>query len=175
MIDKSDNIKVAFERSRKALTLRPALGKGTGVSRIKITDGLSCEIEEGPWRFTADMTEQAGGSSTGPTPGVYGRAALGSCLAMGIMMHAAYMNIPVKSLQVEVQADYDDGALFGVNDVPPGYLEVRYIVTIESDAPETALLKLLDESDKHSPYLDVFSRGQTCKREVHIISTRVRS
>ncbi len=162
-------IKQAFERSVKALSLRPSLGKGTGISKVKIT-GLTCEVEEGPWRFTADMPEQVGGNAKGPTPGVYGRAALGSCLAMGYMMYASHKNIDIRSLEVEVQADYDDGALFNEIDVPPGYLDVRYTVTVDSDAPEETIIQLLNEADKHSPYLDVFSRAQQCSRQVNIIS-----
>ena len=89
------------------------------------------------------------------------------------MMDAAKKNIPVDALEVEVQADYDDGALFGTTTtVPPGYLEVRYTITIESDAPEEDILQMLDESDKHSPYLDVFRRSQKCVRQVHIVSTK---
>jgi uncharacterized OsmC-like protein len=168
----SAKIKTAFERSIKALTLRPSLGLGTGVSKTTISNGLTCEIEEGQWRFKSDMPEQAGGNAQGPTPGVYGRAALGSCLAMGYMMRAAYMNILIQTLQVEVHADYDDGSLFGVTNVPPGYLQVRYVVTVESSAPEEEILRVLDEADQHSPYLDVFSRAQQCKREVHIITTQ---
>jgi uncharacterized OsmC-like protein len=113
-----------------------------------------------------------GGNSTGPTPGVYGRAAFGSCLAIGYMMKAASMNIPIHSLEVEVQADYDDGALFGTSDNKPGYLQVRYIVTVESDAPEQSIIAMLDDADQHSPYLDVFSRAQDCKRELHILSPK---
>ncbi len=75
------------------------------------------------------MPAQAGGNATGPTPGVLGRAALGSCLAIGYVMRAAMMNIVFRSVEVEVQADYDDGALFGTSPgVPPGYTAVRYSV-----------------------------------------------
>ncbi len=169
-MDNPAKIKTAFERSIKALSLRPSLGLGTGISKTTIRNGLTCEIEEGPWHFKADMPEQAGGNAQGPTPGVYGRGALGSCLAMGYMMHAAYRNVPIQTLQVEVQADYDDGALFGVTNVPPGYLDVRYIVTVESDAPEEEILRVLDEADGHSPYLDIFSRAQQCRREVHVVT-----
>jgi hypothetical protein len=89
-------------------------------------------------------------------------------------MRAAEMNIPVSGIEVEVQADYDDGALFGTtHGVPPGYLEIRYVVTINSDAPEEMIMLLLDEADKHSPYLDVFSRAQTFKREVRIVSEKL--
>jgi uncharacterized OsmC-like protein len=165
-----EKIKTAYSRSVKALSLKPSLGLGTGISRARITDGLTCRITEGNYTLVADMPQQAGGNAAGPTPGVFGRAALGSCLAIGYMMQAAKMNLPVDALEVEVQADYDDGALFGTSDVPPGYLEVRYVVTIESDASREKIQQVLDEADKHSPYLDVFSRGQKCIRSVNIIS-----
>ena len=174
-MSETEKLKSALERSIKALTLKPALGLGTGKSKTRIKNGLTCEIQEGNWKFLADMPQSVGGSAEGPTPGVYGRAALGSCLAIGYMMKAAMMNIPITALEVEVQADYDDGALLGTSNVAPGYLEVRYAVTIESDAAEEDILKMLDDADEHSPYLDVFSRGQNCKREVRIISSKVQS
>ena len=165
-------IKEAFSRTVKALSLKPSLGLDTGFSKSRVINGLTCEITEGKWKFNADMPEAAGGNSSAPTPGVYGRAALGSCLAIGYMMHASKMNIPVDALEVEIQADYNDGALFGTADTFPGYLEVRYTVTVESDAMEEELLQMFDEADRHSPYLDVFSRGQKCVRTVNIISAK---
>src|SRR6476646_11624603 len=117
-------IKQAVERTRKALSLKPSLGKSTGVSRTRIKNGFTCEIQEGNWKFLADMPESVGGNAQVPTPGVYGRAALRSCLAIGYMMKAATMNIPIATLEVEVQADYDDGALLGTSSARPGYLEV---------------------------------------------------
>jgi len=171
----TEKIKLAIERSTKALSLKPSLGQATGISKARIKNGLTCEVREGRWSLVADMPEVIGGNAHGPTPGVYGRAALGSCLAIGYMMKAATMNIPISMLEVEVQADYDDGALLGTSNVPPGYLDVRYRVTIESDATNEEILKMLDEADRHSPYLDVFSRGQICKREVNIISPKLQS
>ena len=168
-------IKEAVSRSTKALSLKPSLGLGTGVSKAKITNGLTCEVIEGDYKLIADMPESVGGNASGPTPGVYGRAALGSCLAIGYIMKAAAMNIKIDSLEVEVQADYDDGALFGTSSTHPGYLEVRYTVTIESDAAEDEILQMLDIADKQSPYLDVFARQQKCIRDVHIISSKISS
>src|SRR5215813_5455910 len=156
-MSETEKIKLALERSVKALTLKPSLGLGTGKSTTRIKNGLTCEVQEGNWKFLADMPESVGGNGQGPTPGVYGRAALGSCLAIGYMMKAALMNIPITMLEVEVQADYDDGALLGTSNVRPGYSEVRYSITIESDAAEEDILNMLDEADQHSPYLDVFS------------------
>lgn len=168
-----EKIKLAVERSKKALTLKPSLGKGTGISKVRIKNGLTCEVQEGNWKFLLDMPESIGGNAAGPTPGVFGRAALGSCLAIGYIMKAAEMNISLQHLEVEVQADYDDGALLGtIQNVPPGYLEVRYTVTIETDASEAQIQNMLDIADAQSPYLDVFSRAQTCRRQVNIVSSK---
>ena len=168
-----EKIKEAVSRSTKALSLKPALGMGTGISKAKIIDGLTCEVSEGNHKLIADMPNSVGGGAAGPTPGVYGRAALGSCLAIGYMMKASAMKIKIDSLEVEVQADYDDGALFGTSAAHPGYLEIRYTVTIESDAPENEIIKMLDSADKQSPYLDVFSRQQNCIRNVQIVSSKI--
>jgi uncharacterized OsmC-like protein len=166
----AEKIGTAFDRTVKALTLKPALGKGTGLSVSRIKDGLTCETTEGNWKVVSDMGTQVGGNSSAPTPGVYGRAALGSCLAIGYVMYAAKLGVPITSLEVEVQADYDDGPLFGVGNLPPGYIEVRYNVTIESPASEQDVMRVIDEGDVHSPYLDIFSRGQRCVRNVKILS-----
>jgi uncharacterized OsmC-like protein len=169
----NEKIRSGFHRVAGALAQRPAFGLGTGCSKATVTDGLTVEIHEGNWTLIADMPEKAGGNGAGPTPGVYGRAALASCLAIGYMMRAAVMNVPIAHLEVEVQADYDDGALFGTAPgVPPGYLDIRYSVTVDSDAPEEQILQMLDEADRHSPYLDVFSRAQSCHRQVNIVTRK---
>jgi uncharacterized OsmC-like protein len=163
-----DPIKRAFETVAGALAANPALGRGTGKTTARVRTGLVCEIEAGPWRFVADMPGTCGGTESAPTPGVYGRAALGSCLAIGYAMRAAKRGVALSCIEVEVQADYDDGALFGVTDTPPGYSEIRCLVTVTTDAPEADVLRVLDEADAHSPYLDVFRRAQSCKRQVRI-------
>jgi uncharacterized OsmC-like protein len=167
-----DTLRVAFERTERALTLRPSLGLGTGVSRTRLREGLACEIEDGRWRLTADMPPQVGGGGLAPTPGVLGRAALGSCLAITYKLWAAKLGVPIGAIEVEVQADYDDGALFGVSDAEPGYSEVRYAVTIESDAPDADVQRVLDDADAHSPYLDVFRRAHTCRRTIRLVAPR---
>ncbi|MBS1596594.1 MAG: OsmC family protein [Bacteroidetes bacterium] len=169
----NEKIKTAIERVTKTLMQRPSFGLGTGISKTTITNGLTCEIQEGNWKFVADMPEQVGGNAAGPVPGVFGRAALGSCLAIGYMMRAAQLGISINALEVEVQADYDDGALFGTTPgTPPGYLEVRYSVTVDSDASEEDIMRVINEADQFSPYLDVFSRAQKCVRKIYLASQK---
>ncbi len=155
------------------LALKPNRGHLTGVTKAKLVDGLRCEIEEGPWRLAADMPAKAGGDETAPTPGMLGRGALASCLVIGISMWAARLGIPIDGLEVEVQADFDVRGEMGVGDVKAGYQEVRYLVSIDSPASAEALTELLETTERHSPYMDVFSRAQNMKRIVRLNGNEV--
>jgi uncharacterized OsmC-like protein len=161
-------IKEIAERNAKMLELKPTRGHLTGVTKARRVDGLHCEIEEGPWTLATDMPLKVGGEETAPTPGMLGRGALASCLVIGISMWAARLGVPIDVLEVEVQADFDARGELGVGDVRAGYQEVRYLISIESSAPEKAITELLETAERHSPYVDIFSRGQTVKRVVHL-------
>lgn len=164
---RTKQIKTAFERTAQALALRPGLGQGTAVTRVRVRDGLMCDVQDGPRQLTADLGEKAAGQDAGPNPGVFVRAALGSCLAMGYVRWAAKLSIPIAALDVEVQADYDARGEYGVTDDPPGYTEVRYVVRVESEAPEADIQHLLDMADAHTAILDVFRRPMRVRRAVH--------
>lgn len=158
----------AFGEVAMAFRQEPELGIGSETSVTKVIDGLRCEVREGDWTLSVDMPEAAGGSATAPTPGVFGRAALGSCLALTYMMWASKEGIEIQALEVEVQADFDNGVLFGTSDAVAGYSEVRYRVRIQSSADEADIVRVLDDADRHSAYLDVFARPQRLVRELDI-------
>jgi len=164
-----ERIKTAIERNIKAIELRPSVGQGTAVTKVSVRDGVTCDIEDGGWKMIADDGKNDGGNGEGPDPGVYGRAALGSCLAIGYAQWAALLGMPFTRLEVEVHADYDARGMFGVDDsISPGWGAVRYIVTIESPASEAEVQRLLDHADKHSPLLDDFRRALPIDRQLHI-------
>ena len=166
-----DSIRTAIERSARAVELRPSVGQGTVVTKVRLRDGLSCEVEDGPWKFTVGMTDAYGGSNAGPNPGVYGRGAVGSCLAIGYSIWAARLGIPIASLEVEVQADYDARGELAVSDsVRPGYLAMRYIVTVESSAPRDDVIRMLDSADRCSSWRDDIANGVPLTRDVRILA-----
>ena len=168
-----DDVRSALERNVKAVTLRPSVGQGTAVTKVRLRDGLACDVEEGAWKFTVGMTQKYGGTNEGPNPGVFGRAALGSCLAIGYSMWAARLNVPVTSLDVEIHADYDVRGELGVEDaVRPGYSAIRYVVTVETDAPEEEVMRMLDTADRHSSWLDDLANPVPVAREVRLTSRR---
>src|SRR5512132_2992391 len=117
-------IQAAAERSIQLLALKPSRGLITCATKARLADGLRCEIEEGSWKLAADMPAKLGGGETAPTPGVLGRAALASCLVIGIATWAARQGVPIDALEVEVEADFDARGELGIgNGVPPGYTE----------------------------------------------------
>ncbi|HEY5814332.1 MAG TPA: OsmC family protein [Terrimicrobiaceae bacterium] len=163
-----DKLKIVLERNAQALQLRPAIGKGTGKTTVRLRPGLKCEIEDGPWKLIAGASENSGGTAAGPDPGTFGRGALGSCLAMNYANWAAKLDVPIESIEVEVEGDYDVRGFYGLADLPPGYLEVRYRVKISSNEPEERVRKVLDEADAHCPWFDIFRRPQNLKRIVEL-------
>ena len=143
---------------------------GTAVTKVTLNPGLACDVEDGPWRFSVGMTEKYGGVNNGPNPGVYGRAALGSCLAIGYGMWAARLEIPVRSLTVEVRARYDVRGELGVDpSVRPGYADVVCVVTVDTDASDAEVHRLLDTADQHSSWLDDLRNPVPVSREVRIV------
>lgn len=160
-------IRRAFERNARAVELRPSVGRGTAVTTVRLRDGLTCEIEDGQWSLTADMSESHGGAGKGPDPGVFGRAGLGSCLAAGYAMWAARRKVPIEGLTVRIEADYDARGELGVDDdLSPAYSEVRVVVTVASEAPEDDVRAVLAEAEEHSPWLAVFREPVPVASEV---------
>lgn len=164
-----DTIREIVDRNVRLLTMKPARGFLTCTTRARLADGLRCEIEEGDWRLAADMPVKAGGDETAPTPGTLGRAALASCLTIGIAMWAVRLGVPITSLEVAVEADFNARGELGMGeDIRAGYTSVRYVISIDSPAAKQDLLDLLDRAERHSPYLDVFGRPIALSRVLRL-------
>lgn len=161
-------IREIVERNIELLALKPAKARLTRATKARLASGLRCEIEEGPWKFSADMPAKVGGDDTAPTPGALGRGALASCLTIGIAIWAARLGVPIDAVEVEVQADFDARGELGMGRVAPGYTEVRYLVSIDSPASRQELDELLALAERHSPYLDVFGRAMALRRVLHV-------
>jgi hypothetical protein len=89
---------------------------------------------------------------------------------MGYVIWAAVRGVPLSAVEVEVQADFDAGAQYGLGEAPAGYTEVRYRVSIESPAPEADVMRVIEEAEDRSPYFDVFTRGQKLVRSVRVVN-----
>lgn len=167
-----DSIRAALEDKVNALAARPADGQGTTVSRVRLREGLTCEVQEGDWKLVVGMPRSVGGANEGPTPGTFGRAAFGTCLAISYRMWAARLGVSLEAVEVDVHADYDARGELGISsDVRPGYLAIRYVVRIQSPAPEHDVRRVLDTADRCSTFVDLFTNGVPLRREVQIAAS----
>lgn len=164
----TESIRTAFERNGRAIELRPGLGQKTAVTKVRIIEGVHCEAEEGRWKIVADASEKSGGTAKGPDPGLIVRSALGTCLAMGYVTWAAHLGVPVSNVEVEIHADFDARGQHDTPGIPPGYTEIRYLVHIESTAPETDIERVVETADRASMVGDVFRRAHTLVRRLSI-------
>ena len=166
-----ESIKTAFERNGRAIELRPAMGQKTAITKVRVVQGVHCEAEEGRWKVVADASEKSGGTAMGPDPGLLVRSALGTCLAMGYVIWAAHLNVPIRDVEVEIHADFDARGQHDVGGIPAGYSEIRYLVRIASDAPGADIQRVVETADRASMVGDVFRRAHTLKRELTITRT----
>jgi uncharacterized OsmC-like protein len=157
--ERTANIRDSLERAARAMTLRDSVGKGTATTRVRLDSGLSCTVKDNDWQFKTDMSPKMGGEGAAPDPGVYGRAAIGTCLATSIGMWAARCEIPLESVEVDIEADYDARGEFGVDeDLSPGYMAIRATVSVTSSAPEEQVQELLELAERHTSWLDNIRR-----------------
>ena len=168
----AERIRTTLDRMRDTVEKRPARAIGTARTRVRMVDGLTCEAEEGDERLTIDLPERWGGNGRGPSPGVLGRSALGACLAMSYLRWAAAHDLPIRSLEVEIEADFDARPELGVVDGSPAYTAVRYVVTVESDVPAEEVRRVFDLADARCPYLHVWREPLDVRRELRIEERR---
>ena len=164
-------LQTALQRAAHVFSKRPETAQMQKTSTARVTGGTRCEFMEDEWRYVADMPQALGGTAEGPTPGTLIRAGLATCLSIGYSMRAAYLGIPVRSVVVELHTSVDNRGIFCGQAEVPIYGDIAYVVTIESDAPQADILRLLDEADERSPYLNLFRRPQSLRREIRQVRT----
>ncbi len=164
-----DLLRAALTRAEGAFAKRPSLAKQDKVTTATVQAGTLCEVAEDSWKFELDMPESLGGTAKGPGPGTYVRSGLAACLAIGYSMRAAHLGVSLRSVRVELRSDMDMRGIFCGMASVPAYNGITYTVTIESDAPEADILRVLDDADARSPYLNVFRNPQSLRRETKIV------
>ena len=81
-------------------------------------------------------------------------AAFGSCLAVGIHANAIARNIPLRRLELDLEAEVNTTAVWGTGDIEPktiGFEAVRVTVIIEAGASRESLDALVRHATLWSP------------------------
>lgn len=90
--------------------------------------------------LTVDRPEQAGGMGLGFNGGELLLLAIGGCYCNDIFREAAKLSMVIKSVQVDVQADWGGD--------PVRAQHVTYSTRIEAEASEAAILALIEQTDR---------------------------
>lgn len=102
-----------------------------------------------PQPVMEDEPEGLLGESSAPNASEALLAALGSCLSIGIHANALAQGIPIRALELGVEADINTTAAWGAGDIHPktiGFEAIRVSVRIDADASR----KVLDALIKHT-------------------------
>lgn len=107
-----------------------------------------------PQQVAKNETEGLLAEETAPNASEALLAALGQCLAAGIHANAIARHIPIKKLEVHMEADIDKDAVWGAGDrgaKPIGFEAIRVSVRILADAPQDTLDALVKHATLWSP------------------------
>ena len=126
----------AQERAIAVFKRKAGAARSSIAGSARIGEGLRCEFTQGDYRVVTDMPAILGGGGEAPTPGLHARASIASCIAMGVKMAAQRAGLTLRSVSVDLEMDFDDGAMFGdrrADSAAP--LETRLAIRLDSDAP----------------------------------------
>jgi uncharacterized OsmC-like protein len=107
-----------------------------------------------PQPVMEDEPEGLLGESSAPNASEALLAALGSCLSIGIHANALAQGIPIRSLELSVEADINMTSVWGSGDLHPktiGFESIRVSVSIDADASRKALAALIKHTVLWSP------------------------
>lgn len=142
--------------------------KMTATTGVAVMGGQHDKARAGRFTLVSDEPVPLG-TDAGPNPVEYLLQALASCYTVGIAMLAAQRGIQLESVRLDLEADVDLAAFFGVDQsVPPGVSQIRVKVHARSlNANHEQLHALIAAVEQASTLRD------TLVRPVDVITTFV--
>lgn len=102
------------------------------------------------------------GDDAAPNPSETVLAALGSCIAVGLLANATHRGVALTRIEVSMEGDIDISAVWGVGDTPddkvPGFTAIRSHVLLAGDAEPATLQEIHDNAIHWSPVVNTLRR-----------------
>jgi uncharacterized OsmC-like protein len=146
------DIRAAQERIIEVFRKRPAMTLSSIAASGHVGQGLACTVRQGDHQATMDMGKTLGGDEAGPTPGFFIRAGLVGCIAIGIKLTAAREGIELDRIDVDVEMDFDDGAMLGLGQNTAAPLETRVTIALSTAAPWDQVTAMVERALAADPY-----------------------
>jgi len=141
-----DDIRSAVEKLASTLAQQPQKARVKNSPAVAVLEeGLRCRVAGAAGEMIhTDMPAGFGGRATAPNPGWYMRAALASCNATVIAMHAAQSGVELTRLEVSVESESDTRGILGLDaSVPAGLQRLRVHVKISAPRASAEQLRHL--------------------------------
>jgi hypothetical protein len=145
-------IRAAQERVIQVFRKKPAMALSSTRASGHVGEGLACTVRQGDHEAVLDMSKTLGGDERGPTPGFYIRAGLVGCIAIGIKLAAAREGIGLDGIDVDVEMDFDDGAMFGLGSNTAAPLESRVVIALATAAPWDQVTAMVERALAADPF-----------------------
>lgn len=137
----------------------------------RLDKGFHSKINARNFEFISDEPESLGGENEGPNPVEYVLGALAACQEIVIKAHAGQLGVELKSVKVNVSGDLDLHGFFALSKARPGFTNVKYQTTIETDETDPVKLqKLKNFSLENCPVLDIIQNPVPVSGEVTYIN-----
>ncbi|HXZ17193.1 MAG TPA: OsmC family protein [Roseiarcus sp.] len=159
-MDRDDDIRSAQERALSIFKQKPSAALSSAKASGHLDEGLHCTVSSGQLDVRMDVPKALGGDGSAPTPGFFVRAGLIGCVAIGIKMTAAREGVRLESVDVDVEMDFDDGAMLGLGDNTAAPLETRLTITLKSPSPWAAVEEMARRALAADPYYLAFRDAQ---------------
>ncbi|WP_430404086.1 OsmC family protein [Hyphomonas sp.] len=153
-------LKNILERAAALVEKRPDIGQRDHASSACVKNGLHCSVEEKGWELYADVPVSMGGQNIAPSPSTLFRASVSSCVAIGIRMWAARMDVAIDTIDVTFTTRVDARGQFGVSDdTAPGFESASLDIHLTSDATSEDISCVVETSLRYSAMMDAI-RGR---------------
>jgi uncharacterized OsmC-like protein len=134
--------------------------EGQARSRTQV-DGFKIGGEQVTRRFSIEIDEpwELGGSNRFANPQEHLLAALNACMTVGYVAQCALRGITLESLKIETDGEIDLRGFLGIDPaVPPGYVNLTYVVRIRGSGTKEEFAKIHEAVMATSPNFHNVSR-----------------
>ncbi len=150
--DRDTRIRAALATAVDRMKADPDMARSITATTGVIRDGLACHIRQGKFELVSDLGRGMGGDAAGPSPSFYARAAISGCVAMAIKMRAANKGMAFRQVEVTVETDMYDLALFGIGGVTAAPLQTDISIVIDSDEEPDIVAGIVDTALARDPW-----------------------
>jgi uncharacterized OsmC-like protein len=145
----------AFETTRDAVAQDPSVGQGSFTTVTTWEDGARARTTARSFAIETDEPVPLGGTDAAVDPMELVLAAVGTCLSIGWVTQARKRGIDYRDLRIEVNGNYDLRGYLGLDDdTRPGFSDISYSVTVDTDASPEQLAEIQQAAERTSPMFD---------------------